>query len=255
MITLLRNSLKDGGMTTIVWVAVGSMIIGSALPLVMKKNSEEWALRINGAEVPYATYAAELAMVRDYITMLRAQYGQFAEYLLQSMGFSDPQSMTMQQLITQQLMVYGYKAQGIIVGQESINDKLADAKFIEESCGDLLPAFLYKDNKIDNNILKLYLQQRAMSIDQLQERLQERIGTVFMQQAVESLAYIPTQSVANKLAMNGATKDLALIRIPLADYKKTVSAELTDDQVKAFYSQENARANRYYTSEQRSGSV
>ena len=256
MITALRNSLKDGGMTTIVWVAVGSMIIGSALPLVMKKSSSEaWALRINGVEVPYATYAAEVAMMREYINMLRAQYGQFADYLLQNMGFSDPQQMTMQQLITQQLMVYGYTAQGIAVGKEAVNQKLADKSFVDESCADLLPAFLYKDNKVDNNLLKLYLQQRGMTVDQLEERLQERVGTIFMQHALEQLSYLPEASVKASEAMQGATKELALVRIPLATYKKTVTAELDDAQLRAFYEQENNRAKRYYIPEKRLGAI
>lgn len=255
MITSLRNSLKDGGMTTIVWVAVGSMIIGSALPLIMKKGSSEWALRVNGTDIPYATYAAELAMVRDYITMLRAQYGQFADYLLQSMGFSDPQQMTMQQLITQSLMVYGYKAQGIVVSQEAIAQKLADKKFVDESLGDLLPSFLYKDGIVDNTILKHYLSQRSMTIEQLQERIHERIGTVFMHNAIELLAYVPNQSISDSLALQNAIKELALVRIPLSHYKKKVSAEITDEQVKAFYEQENARAHRYYIPEKRAGSV
>ena len=82
MITVLRNNLKDGGMLTIIWIAVASMIIGSALPLVMKKKSDSWALKVNGTEISYTTYAAELAIARDYITMLRSQYGQFADYLL-----------------------------------------------------------------------------------------------------------------------------------------------------------------------------
>jgi len=256
MITLLRNSLKDGGMTTIVWVAVGSMIIGSALPLVMKKgSSEDWALRVNGLEVPYTTYAAELAMIRDYISMLRAQYGQFADYLLQSMGFSDPQQMTMQQLITQKLMVYGYKTQGVVVSQEAVGRKVADKEFVEQSCADLLPSYLYKDNNIDNNVLKVYLQQRGMTVEDLQERLQERVGTVFIQQALEQLSYVPVQSMADSVTLQGATKELALVRMPLATYKKSVSANLDDAQIRAYYDQENARSKRYYVPEKRGGSI
>lgn len=256
MITSLRNSLKDGGMTTIVWVAVGSMIIGSALPLVMKKSSQDgWALRVNGMEVPYTTYAAELAMIRDYISMLRAQYGQFADYLLQSMGFSDPQQMTMQQLITQKLMVYGYNTQGISIGQEAVNQKIADKQFVEQSCGDLLPSFLYKDNTIDNNMLKLYLQQRGMTVEELQERIQERVGTVFMHNVLEQFSYLPAQSLAESSTLQGATKELALVRIPLATYQKTVSTTLDDAQLRAFYEQENARTRRYYIPEKRSGTV
>lgn len=255
MITLLRSSLKDGGMATIVWVAVGSMIIGSALPLVMKKGSEDWALKVNGIEVPYNIYASELAMVRQYISMLRAQYGQFAEYLLQSMGFSDPQSMTLQQLINQQLMISGYKSQGIVVGEETVNQKLNDKKFVEDVCGDLLPSFLYRDGIIDNNLLKNYLQQRGMTIDQLQDRIHERVATQFMQQSLEQLSYIPSATIYDVVATHNANKELALVRMPLAQYKKVVSADLSDEQVKAFYEQENMRAQRYYTPEKRSGSI
>ncbi len=255
MITLLRNSLKDGGMTTIVWVAVGSMIIGSALPLVMKKGSEDWALKVNGTEVPYSVYASELAMVRQYISMLRAQYGQFSEYLLQSMGISDPQTTTMQQLINQQLMVYGYKAQGIAVGQETVNQKVSDKKFVEDACSDLLPAFIYRDGVVDNNLLKNYLQQRGMTIDQLQERIHERVATQFMQQSLEQISYIPAATIHDVVATHNANKELALVRMPLAQYKKVVSADLTAEQVKAFYEQENMRAQRYYTPEKRSGSI
>jgi peptidyl-prolyl cis-trans isomerase D len=255
MISLLRNSLKDGGMTTIVWVAVGSMIIGSALPLVMKKSSGDWALKVNGTEISYHTYASELAMIRNYISMVRSQYGQFADYLLQSMGFSDPQQMTMQQLITQQLMVHGIKAQGISVGQDAVSKKLGDKKFVEESCGDLLPAFVYKDGVVDNNLLKSYLQQRGMTIDQLQERIHDRVANSFMQHALETLSYIPAATVEALHATHNATKELAIVRMPLAQYKKTVAADITDEQVRAFYEQENARAQRYYTPEKRSGTI
>lgn len=256
MITVLRNNLKDGGMITIVWIAVGSMIIGSALPLVMKKNSDNWALKVNGTEIPYTTYAAELAMARDYISMLRAQYGQFADYLLQSMGMSDPQAMTVQQLVTSQLMVDGYKRQGISISPQSIAYKLSDKDFIEKHCGDLLPSFLYKDGILDNSMLKTYLQRRNMTIEQLEERLQDRIGSVFMQQALQSLAYVPKASLKDAMQKDGLIKDILVIGLPLNLFKKTVTDDsITVEALKDFYNQENARDRRYYTVEKRSGEL
>lgn len=255
MISALRNSLKDGGMTTIVWVGIGSMIIGSALPLVMKKKSEGWALRVNGAEIPYTQYAAELALIRDYISSMRAQYGQFADYLLQSMGFSDPQTMTMQQLVTQQLMIYGYTTQGISIGQQTVDYKLRDKLFIDESCADLLPPFLYKGEAIDQNMLKMYLQRRAMTVEQLQQRIKERVGTTFMQHAIQQLGYVTKADRTEAITLHNAQKDIAVTRIPLAAYKKEAEAQITVEQLHSFYEQENARARRYYVPEQRTGIV
>jgi|GEM_PF-5675207 len=253
MITILRNSLKDGGMTTIVWVAVGSMIIGSALPLVMKKTGEGWALRVNGTEISYSIYATEVAMMRDYVSMLRAQYGQFAEYILQHMGFSDAQNMATQQLINQQLMVYGYSVQGISVGKIETDHKLRDKQFIEESCADLLPPFLYKDGQLDVQLLKIYLQRRGLTMEQLQQRLTERIGSVFLRNVLQYTAYVPQAARAAAEQAPQQAKNIALVRISLGTYKKQNAQSITDDEILAFYEQENARTQRYYIPEQRSG--
>jgi SurA N-terminal domain len=254
MITVLRNTLKDGGMMTIVWIAVASMIIGSALPLMMKKSSGSWALKVNGTEIPYTTYAAELAMARDYINMLRAQYGQFADYLLQSMGIHDPQSMTVQQLISSQLMVDGYTKQGVYISPQSIAYKMSEKGFIDQHCSDLLPAFLYKDDSLDNNMLKVYLQRRNMTVEQLEGRLKERIGSVFMQQALQKLAYVPKVSIVNSLRKDTVTKDILLIRFSLDSFKKNSTLDtLSNESLKNFYTQENVRTRRYYAPEKRSG--
>lgn len=254
MITVLRNSLKDGGMTTIIWIAVGSMIIGSALPLVMKKSGGEgWAIRVNGTEVPYTVYAAELAMVRDYVTMLRTQYGQFAEYILQNMGFTDPQSATVQQLINQQLMAYGYTVQGIAVGQASIDYKLHNQQFVENSCADLLPAFVYKDNVLDAQMLKLYLQRRGLTMEQLQQRLTDRIGASFLQQILQHAAYVPAATLTDAVQQTHSLKDIAVVRMSLDARKKQHAQTVTDEELRAFFEQENARAQRYYIPEHRTG--
>lgn len=253
MISALRNSLKDGGMTTIVWVGVGSMIIGSALPLVMKKKSDGWAFRVNGTDISYTQYAAELALVREYISSIRAQYGQFADYLLQSMGFSDPQTVTMQQLVTQQLLVYGYTTQGIAIGKQAVDRKLSDKTFIDEACADLLPAFLYKGDVIDPTMLKIYLQRRAMTAEQLQQRIEERVGTTFMQHVLHQLGYITEAEHTAAIALHNARKAISVARIPFAAYKKEAADNITPEQLRSFYDQENARARRYYIPEQRTG--
>lgn len=252
----MRSRLKDGGMTYIVWIAIGSMLLGYMVPVFFKqKGSEPWAIRVNNAPISYKTFDAELAATREYIALLRAQYGQFADYILYNAGITDPRSMAFRTLVTQELAKQALAHNGLTLHPDYITHKMSDALFVQQYASDIIPPHsIAADGTLDSKILRNYLQRRGISMYVFEQKIAEKVGTWLLSHAVDLFAYTPDYVIRHTLIQQQSKKGFSYVTISYKDFMaKEQQQKISDQEIKDFFAQENNRIKRYEIPEKRSG--
>jgi len=258
MITVMRNKFKANGMTYIIWISLGSMLIGSLLPSLFKKSGsgEPWAVKVNDTEISYRLFMYELSRNRDYIMRLRAQYGQFADYFLQSMGASDAQSLTFKQLVTQELLAQALQNTGIVIDDKYAKYKLHDVQFVTHYCADVLPPqFIDADGTLNVPALRQYLRQQGINMDTFQNQINEKVSNWFFHTTMQTYAYTPTYLSTYEYMQQNSAKSYSYIHFKHEDFLARVrNQELSADEIARFFEKESAQK-KYYVPEKRSGMV
>ena len=97
MIITIRNQIKHSNFRYVaffIFVVLGAGMISIPSLLRQEGASASWALKVNGEEVSYQDFSREIAEQSEYLAQIRAQYGQYADLLMQAMGLStDPKAL------------------------------------------------------------------------------------------------------------------------------------------------------------------
>lgn len=253
MITVMRNKFKTTGMSYIVWISLISMFIGSVFPSLFKKEScEPWAIKVNNNDITYRSFMTELGKNREYITRLRAQYGQFADYFLHNMGVKDAQSFTFKQLITQELLAQAMKKTGIHIGAKYIAYKLHDVEFATRYCADIMPIqHVMTSQGIDTKILRSYLQHRGIPLEFFQKQLQEKVHNWFFNNLISTFLYTPEYITKYELAQKTGKKSYSIIHFNNDTFlQETHKTALTQEEITTYFEQHKSS---YRVPEKRNG--
>lgn len=256
MITVMRNKFKANGMTYIIWISLASMLLGSIVPSLFKKDyNEPWAVKVNGEEISYRSFMQEHAKNREYIMRLRSQYGQFADYFLQSMGVKDASSLTFKQLVTHQLMAQAMKKAHINVDTKFIAYKLHDVNFVTRYCSDIFPAhFINSSGILDSKALRGYLQQRGITVEQFQQQVQEKVNGWLFNHLVQTCVYTPDYISEYGYMQKNGQKSYSFVNFDHTHFLKIARKNaISSEELAQFFEQENKQNHRYFVPEKRTG--
>ena len=87
MIITIRNQFKQ---STFRYIAIFIVIVLGAgmisIPALLKNEggAAAWAINVNREKVSYQEFAREIAEQSEFIAQIRAQYGQYADLLMQA---------------------------------------------------------------------------------------------------------------------------------------------------------------------------
>ncbi len=255
MIMVMRNRLRDTGMTTIVWIAFASLALGSLLSPRMKQASEKWAFRVNKEYISYQHYARAVAVNKHYVQNIRMQYGQLADYLIHTMGLSNINRLSMQQVIVQSLTDQVIKAIGFLLSDDYIAEKMYDSTYVKEHLSDIIPMeLLNEETGFDPAILKMLLEQNALSMEQFQEQISRRIGHIFAHRLINSFDYTPDYARAFNEKQQNALKDFTLFTLRQNGFLDEVKKNpVLQESLERFYKDQNQKFKRYHAQEKRLG--
>lgn len=256
MITTLRKHVKSTASSVVIWVGVLGIMGVFSLPMLIKnmRNSGLWAIKVNNHEISRKTYDRTVADYQEYISRLRAQYGQFAEYL----NFNiDPQSIAFESLVYNELVIQLAQKLGFFVDHEFVIQKLQDSVFVQQYLADIVPSFLMAENGgINHEILPLYLARRKMSMSEFEDAIVNGILKYITMSLLQESVYLPKYDIAYKMRMDNASRTFSILHFPLDIYiKKEADTVINQEEIESFYNTQNAETKRYWVPEKRSGTV
>lgn len=261
MIITIRNQFKQ---STVRYIAIFVVIVLAAsmvsIPSLLKDDAGAagWALQVNREKVSYREFAREIAEQSEFLAQIRAQYGQYADLLLQAMNWpTDPKALAIEVLIKASLLNQFVKSLGIQINSDYITESINDMQFARQHLQRMLPAFLFDANgSLNSEKLKMFLQHKGLSIRDFESKVEQSLAQMQAVQFVASSCYVPSFDVEQAFIAQNLAKQYSYLEFSLdsflaAEKKKTI----TDEDALAFYTKENSQRRRYWVAEKRDGIV
>ncbi len=261
MIISLRNQIKQSAFRYVaffIFVVLGLSMV--SIPSLMRNEASggSWAMAVNGQKISYQDLAREMAEQSEFLAQIRAQYGQYADLLLQAMNWpTDPKSLAFEVLIKTTLMEQLVKSMGIAIHGEYIAESINDAQFARRHLQRIVPSFVFdQTGSLNPENLKIFLQHKGLSVKDFERKVEQSLAQLQAMQFVASSCYVPSfelrqNFIANKLAKSFSYLTFSFDSFVAAQKKIAVS----DEDARAFYDKENIQHRRYWVPEKRGGIV
>ncbi len=257
MITEIRKSFKSKSYKIILWVTIFALAGVFSLPQLMRDfGTKMWIVDVNGAQVPYSDFVVKAQAQEMRIQMLRQQYGQLADMLLQSLGVSaDPKVFALQNLIKDELVTEVANASNVKISPTFIAEKLKSPQFVQQELSDLVPMFVMDPyTGINTQALRAYLQRMRMSMSDFEQSVDKILERRIVMDFLTGALYVPEFILKERYIADFVAKRYSLMHFNFGDYvTKAKATPATAEQLKAFYDEQNKLAKRYWIPEQREG--
>ncbi len=261
MITIIRRQFKSSAYRSLLLIVVFAIVLGLiSLPTLIRQSAAggPWAIRVNKQEISYQSFMREVAEQRDRISAFRAQFGQFADMLLQSMGMSlDPKSLAFDVLVKEELINQFADQIGLYLHPDFIAQNIGDADFARKHLGDLVPPFLYDQSGVLNmRTLRMYLQRSGLSIKAFERRVERLLARQQIIELVGAMGYVPEFDLKQQYIVDKVGKKFSVLTFSFDQFLKQERAKgVSDEKLKAFFDKENRQLKRYWVPEKRSGII
>lgn len=257
MITVIRSYFKRGSQV-ILWLIVVAFVVG-LMPLAMRQvtKSGQWAMRVNGQDIEQYTFSLEVAKQRERIAAFRAQYGEYADWLLSSMDALNPQSVALRTLARQELLNQFSDTLGMYVSPEYVMSRMCDPSFAQNELTKIVPMQLFDQmGNINQAMLAKYLRHYGMTAEMFERQIERALAEKLTMDMVMATFYLPSFDLKQRLSSELSKKNFSIIEFPfaalVAQEKKTA---LSDEEIKKFYDEQNQQMKRYWVPELRSATV
>ena len=201
MITVLRKAIKGKAAKTlliIIAAAVGGLF---SLPLLFDSTSSgPWIAKVNGRPVSYNDFVRKSMDNENRIRQFRAQYGQLADMLMQSMGMQlDPKLLAANQLIREELVDQLAKKLNLYLDDDYMSEMLFNSTFLFQELSDLVPPSLIDPQAgLNINGLRNYLSRQGLSMSDFEQKVEEKLRRSFAVNLMLGSAYVPDSVVRDR---------------------------------------------------------
>jgi hypothetical protein len=258
MITTIRNQFKQVTYRYVIFLLVSVIALSMVSSIFIKteRAGVSWAIRVNGSEISYRDFAREVAKQTEYLAHIKAQYGQYADLLFQSLGWSfNPKSRALDILIKEELIKQYANKLGITLHADYINKVLNNANFVKQHLGHIVPPFVFDQaGMLDMNILKAFLRQHNITAKQFEKNIETALLQQQVLDFIAASSYVPSFDVKQEFMTKHCNKQFSYLTFSFDHYlteekKKSVS----DEELQTFYDAQNIQLRRYWVPEERKG--
>jgi hypothetical protein len=260
MIITIRNQFKQSTVRYIAILIVVALSAGmvSIPSLLRHEGSSSWAMQVNGEKISYRDFSQELAEQSEFLAQIRAQYGQYADLLMQAMNWpTDPKKMASEVLIKMALLNQLVDALGIHVHSQYIAESINNSQFARHHLQRVVPQFLFDaTGALNSEKLKMFLHHKGISMREFEHKIEQSLAQLQVMQFIGSTCYVPLFDIEQEFIAQNLGKEFSYLTFSLdsfvaAEKKKTIS----DEDALDFYNKENSQRRRYWVSEKRDGIV
>lgn len=261
MIITIRNQFKQSTFRYIAIFIVFVMGLGMvSIPSLLRNEggAATWAIKVNGEKVSYQEFAQEIAEQSQFLAQIRAQYGQYADLLMQAMNWpTDPKPLAFELLVKTALINQFVESLGIQIHFDYIAESINNAQFARQHLQRLLPAFLFDAaGSLNPEALKMFLQQRGISIRDFENKVELSLAQMQAMQFVASSCYVPSFDMEQTFVAQTLGKDFSYLAFSLDSFLAAEKKSgVSDEDALAFYNKENSQRRRYWVPEKRDAMV
>ncbi len=211
---------------------------------------------VNGLSVSPQIFGLRTATEKRILEFYQNQLGALAPRTLQSVGLTmSPERNAYNKLVYELALSSCIERSGLHVDVRSIARKAQDPMALMNIFGIALPRSLYdKNGKLEQEILLRVLSSLGMSIDDFEKMLEYEVERDLAQRLLSIATPVSSREIDVQALKKYGTREFEVVTYTLSGYlAKTKSAEVTLDELRAFYEAQNGQNRRYYEPEKRQG--
>ena len=257
MITVIRRYFKSSSQL-VLWIVMAAFVIG-LMPAAFRYTSQsgQWAIRVNGQDIGYRDFVHEVNKQKQQIMAFRMQYGEYADWLLSTMGMNHPQTVAFRTLVREELINQFGGSLGINLNPSYVIAQMGNSQFIQDRLGKVVPAQIVdKLGGIDHNLLHQYLKYSGLTGEMFERQIERALMESIVSDLVQASLYVPEFDIKQKYRSDHAKKNFSLLAISreklLAQAQKS---PVTREELETFFDEQNKQLKRYWVPEQRSGTL
>lgn len=239
MISDMRKHFQSPLYKAGVWVAVIGIAGLFSIPSLIKETpSEPWAIKVNDVEVGLKQFNWALEEKREWLGMVRAQYGPQTDMLLQAFGIkSDPVSLAMEAVINESLVNDLARRMPLYLHNQSVQEALVNPEFIKYYLSGLIPSFLLqKDGSINTLALRNFLLHRGMKPAEFEKCVEKAIARKVAMDAFSVGAYVPFFDKKAMSALNEAKRSFDILTFSYENQLKSEKQQtLSQEEIASYY--------------------
>jgi parvulin-like peptidyl-prolyl isomerase len=258
MISDMRKHFQSPLYKGILWVGIVALAGVFSLPTLIKERSPNpWVIKVNDFEIGAKEFNWTLAEKREWLAMIRAQYGPQADFLLQAFGIkTDPVSLAMESVIKEGLIHDLARRMNLHLHTHSVQERLVDPGFIKYYLGNLVPQFaLQADGSINPIILKNFLDRKGMRPHEFEKLVEQAIERKVVMDTFSVGAYIPFFDKNAVYSLDHSKRSFDIVTF---SYEQQLKAEkqqgLSEEEIAAYYALKKG-STQYLIPEKRAGIV
>lgn len=259
MITVLRRAIKGKAAKTLLIVTAAAVGGVFTLPLIFDRTSTgPWIAKVNGRSVSYNDFVRKAMENESRIREFRAQYGQLAEMLMQSMGMSlDPRLLAANQLIREELMDQLANRLDLHLDDEYMAEMLANRTFLLRELADLVPPSLIDPQAgLNMDGLKSYLARIGLSVPDFEQKVEEKLRRSLAVNLTLGSAYVPNSVVRARYIQEHSPRRFSVLVFDFNTFLDEAKKDsISKEQLKQYFDAQNSLTKRYWVPEKRSGRV
>lgn len=212
---------------------------------------------VNGRDISDKEFQERVHMEEQKIAFYVRQFGEAAPAILASMGLDgDVRTLALRELVQDMVLTDCADATGIAISPEYGARLICDRQFVAQYLSAVLPPEIIGKTGIDKTVLRAYLSRRGLTVSDFEEAVAAALKRYMVGSLVTLSSYAPEYLVRRRFIEKYVPRTYHVVTVPLSLFiKKAQKEELSDDAIRAFYDEQNTSRHRYWTQEQRSGTV
>jgi parvulin-like peptidyl-prolyl isomerase/uncharacterized protein YneF (UPF0154 family) len=258
MISDMRKHFQSPLYKAGVWVAIVALAGVFSIPTLIKEvNSEPWAIKVNDVEVGVKQFNWALTEKREWLGMVRAQYGPQTDMLLQAFGIKpDPVSLAMESMINESLITDLAHNIPLYLHNQSVQEQLANPEFIKYYLSALIPSFvLQKDGSINESMLRNFLSHKGMKPSEFERSIEQAIERKIVMDIFSVGSYVPLFDKNATYALNQSKRSFDILTFSYENQLKIEKQQpLSQEEIASYYALKKG-SSQYQIPEKRAGIV
>lgn len=261
MITTIRSQFKQ---STYRYIAFGVVfvfalsMVSSSLLIKNAKVGDSWAIKVNGKKISYQDFSREIAEQSELLAHIRAQYGQYADLLMQAMNLpTDPKSLAFEKLVKEELIRQAAQEMDIQLSPEFIASSVNNMQYAQQYLRSVLPTFVFdQSGALNSEKLTMFLKHKGLSVEAFERKIEQALANAQVMNFIATSSYVPQFDLTQEAIATRLGKKFSYLTFSfdtfLAGEKKQV---VTDEDLLTFYNKENLQRRRYSVPEKRNGII
>lgn len=254
---ILRGKiLKSKAYRVVLWIILFSMAGGSLLfsPFFKKTTGGvPVLLNVNGNDITHNDFRQKLMQEMENIALLRQQYGASADILLPLFGLDKPEEKALQNLVIEELLYEVAQKLSIDFSSDYVMQKLQDPSIVFGDLRDSIPLqAIDQQGKVNLALLKMIAQRRGQSIGDIEVSIEKALARKMVLDLVSLSVYSSPNMLRKAFSDSFLKKKYALTKLSFNDHlKKAHEQDISNEEIKSFFTQENAASKKYWVPEKR----